>query len=213
MGSMHRILVDLTTLKVALGVDQDDHEDDAKYDWVLEAASEAVSRYADRDFSEQEAGDTVQVRQFEHDGRSGFLDIDDCTLVSSVSMYDRDLQGEEWSAHPLNRPTFHYLRLTSSGYAYGSPAMGFTRNADTLPWRNRTSEQTIVSVTALWGWPSVPKDVQQATIWTAVALAESPRPYVSESIEGYSRTLGAAPDFALPPRAQAILAPYTRLTV
>ncbi len=95
------------------------------------------------------------------------------------------------------------------GFPGMSPQMGFTRNLDQYPYFG-VNRPNIVAVTATWGWPSIPVDIQQAVIWTALSIGNSPgEPYRSESIENYSRTRG--PEDAadpIPARAKAILEQY-----
>lgn len=199
-------LATLADLKVALGIPEGDVADDEKYEFALLASSEAIRRYTDRSWEQQEEAPEASSRDFEYDG-SGWLEVDDCTSVVSVTINERVLTEDEWSAHPFNGPTLHYLTL-ERGFPSVSPAMGFRRNLDRYPYPTVTP--TVASVEALWGWEEFPEDVKQAAIWTAVAMTENPRPYITESIEGYSRTR-FAPDFVIPPRAEALLDPYIRV--
>lgn len=202
-------LVPLSLLKSTLNIPSTDISRDDELEFALEAASTAVEDYADRSFDLQ-TSTTPTEREYEYDG-SGWLEIDDCTSVAEVRFDDRVLNADDWHAHPLRKPTFYYIVLHDNYYGQSSPEMGFKWNADRLPFHPVTLP--MVTVTAAWGWPVVPHPVQQATLWTAIALTENPRPYISESIEGYTRAIGEAPTFFLPARAEAALAPYVRIKV
>lgn len=188
---------------------------DAQYNAAIIAASELVRNYTSFRFDLADEFADPEPRDYEYDG-SGFLDIDEAWSVVSVSQhgnYDQaytwTLSTYEWGAYPLNKPVKYWLQLPQNFAGVGmSPEMGFAYNLDTLYYKYQ-ERPNIVTVTALWGWPEIPEDVQQATIWTATAITETSKPYTSESIEGYSRTRGAADDGeALPERAKAALAPY-----
>lgn len=202
-------LVSLALLKSILNIPVTDVSRDDELEFALQAASDAVEDYADRTFTLQASG-VPTPREYEYDG-SGWLDIDDCTTITEVRFGDRALLESDWHAHPVGKLTFHYIILHDGYYGQASPEMGFKWNADRLPFH--PVRPPMVTVTAAWGWPTVPFPVQQATIWTAIALTENPRPYISESIEGYTRTVGEAPSFFVPPRAQAALVPYVRIKV
>jgi hypothetical protein len=87
--------------------------------------------------------------------------------------------------------------------------MGFRRNVDVLAAEGRLRQPAaVLSVDATWGWPIIPTDVKQAAIWTAMSIKDNPGPWLTESIEGYSRTIGRSPSDAIPERAKMLLAPY-----
>jgi hypothetical protein len=183
-----------------------------KYAEAIAAASAAVRAWTDRNF--EAATGTATTRTFEYDG-SGVLEIDDCTSVTGVAVtvpngVDRSLTPVEFSPRPFEGPIFDYITMSPS-WGQISREMGFTRNLDR--YEGPLGYQPTIKVTATWGWPEIPADVRRAVIWTAVALVENPRPFISESIEGYSRTIGPAPFDAIPQRAAALLAPYTKIKV
>lgn len=213
-------LITLTELKTALGIPDPsaEHPDDAKNAAAISAATEIIRTYTDRTFDITPPAAVATSRQFEYDG-SGYLDIDDAQTITTVSaIYDstfnptsRPLNAFEWSARPFNKPVKFWLQLPDSPYAQGSPAMGFKYNADTYSEYGRSLEYSIIEVTAVWGWPEIPADIRQAVIWTTLHLAENPKSYIAESIEGYSRAYsigGGTVDDVLPDRARQVLLPY-----
>ena len=184
-----------------------------RYTDAAAEASAAVRAFVDRDFEVNNAADPATTRTFEYDG-SGMLEINDAVEVTGISVavpFAQTFTPEQWEARPFNGPVYDYISLPS-GIGLVSREMGFTRNLDRYEGPLR-AEPTRVQVTARWGWPSVPANVQRAAVWTAINFIENPRPYISESIEGYSRTIGPAPTEAIPERAQALLMPFLRFTM
>jgi len=211
-------LASLEALKVAIGTFPNPsapNVKDAGLNQALAVASSMVRHYTGMLFETANPSVPTSTRQFEYDG-SGYMNIDECTVVNGVvtnsgyqGAQDITLTVDEWAAYPLNLPVKTWLRLPEGYVGRGiSPEMGFTYNLDTIGVRSYV-KPVIVTVDAVWGWPEIPYDVQQATIWTALAVAEGPQPYTQESIENYSRTKGPGADLeAIPDRAQAALAPY-----
>lgn len=212
-------LIELSELLAALGVAPGDLEDQEieKYEFALKAASQAVRNYTGRTF--QLATGTATTRTFEYDG-SGYLDIDDAVSVASLTgqygSTERVLLGDEWNSQPFGaKPlgVYEWIRVAPNAWGIGSPEMGFTRNLDTL-YDSLPVTPVLMVVMADWGWSEIPYDVKQALVWTASSLSEDPRPYQSESIEGYSRSRGPqVPTEVIPERALAALASYEKLKV
>lgn len=211
-------LVSLEALKVALGTFPNPsaaNTQDPGLQQAIAVASSMVRHYTGMRFEIANPALPASIRTFEYDG-SGYLNVDECIAISGITTNsgysgatDIALSSDAWSAYPLNLPVKTWLRLPEGPLGYGiSPAMGFTYNLDTIDPRGYVKPM-IVSVNATWGWPEIPYDVQQATIWTAVAINESPTSYTQESIENYSHTKGPGSDLeAIPDRAQAALDPY-----
>lgn len=210
-------LITLARLKIALGIDPADTTDDDRLGAAVSAASQLIRTYTDREF-DVNTGGSSSVRSFEYDG-SGYLDIDDAQSITAVEVVPvgyttgTPVNSGDWTAYPFSGPVFYWIRIPASPWHWGSPAMGFTRNLDQLDyWPYGGS--SIARVTAVWGWPEIPADVQQATVWTALNLSDNPHLYQSESIAAYSRTystgggFGEQPDTAIPQKAQFALAPY-----
>lgn len=207
-------LISLDELKDALGIPLNQTGQDDKLSQAISSASAAVVNYTDRDFGS--AGVTGD-RIYQYDG-SGYLEIDDATAVNSVTVItdgpEYAVDATEWRAQPYNDSVKTYIQLLGR-YGVGSPEMGFTRNLDVYIAEGRYNFlPTLVRVNAVWGWPYVPDDVKQAVVWIAASMSEQPGLYVSESIEGYSRsTSQRTPPVAIPERAADILAAYQRIYV
>lgn len=214
-------LITLTDLKTALGIPDPsaEHPDDAKWAAAISASSAIVRTYTDRTFEIAPPGIPVPTeRVFEYDG-SGYLDINEAQAVTAVSAsygsvslpQIRNLTVDEWFARPFNYPVKWWLQLPDNPLAWGSPAMGFTRNADTYSGIGYYGYPTLITVTAIWGWPEIPEDVKRAVVWTSLHLAENPKNLIAESIEGYSRSYSAGGGTVvddIPDRARAVLSQY-----
>src|SRR5438270_9989731 len=142
----------------------------AKAEWAITVASDAIRQYTDRDLTLNT--DAVQgPRTFRYLGH-GVLEIDDCTDIQQVevastpwSPASRVLDSTEWIAasSSSNLPVIDYLELLTNLPLAGSPEMGFQRNVDRYGWRPHPVE---ITVTATWGWPIIPAGVKQAAVWT-----------------------------------------------
>ncbi len=207
-------LITLERYKTALGLNPlTTSPDDDKYEAAIDSASMLVRNFTHLTFEIAGTGALAATRQFEYDG-SGYVDIDEAQSISAVGILgnysgatSRALTQYEWSAYPLRGPVKTWIRVPV-GIGGISPEMGFAYNLDTLYYKYPTTPG-FVTITAIWGWPYIPADVQQAVIWTATSIAETQRPYQQESIESYSRTRGPSDSAeSLPERAQVALMPY-----
>jgi hypothetical protein len=211
-------LITLEELKIALGASLTEVDDlkDKKLAKAISAASVAVRRFADRSFGlPLVAGSRI----YEYDS-SGFVDIDDAGEVSSVVFIfgglEMPITNFYWRPEPQEGPPYTYLAIPHWAGVY-SPQMGFTKNLDVIA-KDRGWPGLIptVKVFGKFGWPEVPDDVRQATIWTAAKFQEKPDQLVAESIANYSylsQNRGSGPPPAIPPDAQDILAAYVRFQV
>jgi hypothetical protein len=204
-------LVSLADFKLALGKSPAVTADDAKWQQAIDWASVAVENYTERQFG---APQVTEARRFSYDG-SGTLEIDDAISVASVSVVYPNvdpyaLDARAWVPKTLNK-VYAYIDLPT-GLGMFSPAMGFEQNLDVWASENLYGFLPVfMDVTATWGWPYVPADVQQAVIWTAISFYENPGGFVHEAIENYSRTIASSPQYSIPNRARELLAPYLKL--
>jgi hypothetical protein len=200
-------LITLADYKQQVGVTGT--QDDARIQWAIEAATTAIQSYTGRAFVPDEVAGT---RTYLYDC-NGFLEIEDASEITAVSVNGSTLDSSSWQAQPYGGPVITWIDMIP--LRQQSTALGFTQNLD-QPWvqRRLLSIQQEVEVTGNWGWPFVPKDVQQAAIWTVAALLSSPMPYTSESIAGYSRsTMFSINDVSIPDRARRILDLYIRVSL
>lgn len=207
-------LISLTQMRAASGeVDPSAAtSNDARYTLAINTSSDLIRDFTGLKF--EISSGIADTRIFEYDG-CGYLDIDEAqniTVVSSQAGYSGALLTpfsiDDYSSYPLNLPVKLWLRLPGVYYGGISPEMGFTYNLDTLYYKYPI-KPNIIRVTATWGWDEIPWAVQQAAIWTAINIADSPKPFQQESIENYSRTRGSENvGEAIPDRAQVALLPY-----
>ena len=217
-------LIDLATYKSLVGTQPGDTRDDTQITALLEPISKAIETYTGRSFAVSERRTTR--RSFQYDG-SGFLDIDDCTYVTTVEAVIPNadnyvLDAQEWTPAPHGGPTYYYIVMHGGISPWSiSPEMGFKRNLDKYP--PSRFENPMVNVTATWGWPSVPHDVKLATALTIKQFLTSQgggaaEGLSAEAIEGWSRSWGGrtAPGMtalAIPNRARDLLVAYQRVFV
>ena len=212
-------LITLAEYKSLTGVASGNTRDDDHITALLEAASRAIQSYVDRKFDVALfAGD----RTYLYDG-SGFLDIDDCTSVTSISVASQIpggtatiLDPSDYTAMPFRETTdddpHYYVVFHSDATAPYSPQMGFKNNLDTI---DPTVRPVVITITATWGWGSIPQDVKLAAAFTIEDMINKPEndDMRAEAISGYSRAWGATPttdSLALPSRARDLLAAYQR---
>ena len=201
-------LIKLETLKDALSIPYSDKTRDVRLEQAIKNASSAIRSYTDRDFGTLTVTET---RSFLYDG-SGTLEIDDCVAgsITAVAVGGTSVSNTEYLGQPDRRSPVHYwMLLTKTGGV--NRQMGFERGLDTFQGFSTSLLGTTVAITATWGWPVVPDDVQQAVIYTASAMAESPKPYVAQNFENYSVQMATPMNDAIPARAKALLDPYQRL--
>lgn len=202
-------IITLNQLKDALTVPYSDTTKDIKLSQAISSASSAIRTYLDRDFG---TAVVTEERSFTYDG-SGVLEIDDCVAgsITDVKVAGRSLTDSEYLAQPTRRTAVNYWIELAPAYGI-SPAMGFTWNLDTYYlYANPITDTLTVDITADWGWPVIPDDIQQAAVYTAAAMAETPKPYVTQTYQSYSVQLPNPLCDAIPERAKALLNPYQRL--
>lgn len=209
-------LVTLEQYKALAGIDPTNDLDDTRIEALMPAVDRAIATYCDRKF--EVAAGPATVRTFDFSG-DGFVEIDDCTSVASVST-DAGVLGElfaldntQWTAQPSDSSdTFYYLQIHSGPFHSFSPEMGFERNLD--KYEDYNVKPVTISVTATWGWPAIPPDVQLAAVWMMQDVLSKPGGdnLQSEGIEGFNRSwAGSFASIALPNRARDLLVNYQRV--
>lgn len=217
----------VTLVKYKSYIKESSNANDTFHQDALDAASDAILNYTDRDFG---TANVTESRVYQYDG-SGILNIDDAAGVHSVTFPNAIvLTTTSWVAKkegPVRATPFTYLELPRIDWHAQDPAslgvMGFTSNLDVFLPRLPSVTEVAVTVNADWGWVTVPLDVQYATMWTAHSWEQdSPTgggsgELSSESVAETSRSFFAAQaaseatDEALPARAVSILDQYRRV--
>jgi hypothetical protein len=185
---------------------------DAQITALIPAASLAVLNYTDRDFASTEV---TEDRDYLYDW-SGFLKIDDCSAVNSVSLAGSTLGASTYLVQPFGGDVFTWIELPSRGL---SPEMGFTYNLDVF-LRERGRQAVAVTVNADWGWPDVPDDVKMATAWTVGAMMQNPAAAgqlsaesVAEVARSYALQAAQGTPEGIPARARELLDQYRRINL
>lgn len=210
-------LVSLAKYKLAIG--ETGSANDQKHQDALDDASAAIMAYSDRDLG---VATVTEDRTYPYDG-SGFLEIDDASVVNSVRLSTEALafNTATWEAQRDGPTGVPYSWLILSPMNRISGEMGFTYNLDNAILRGIFTPELRVVVNATWGWVTVPADIQRATIWTASAyeaISESEGGSLSsQSVAEVSRSYvfaagGPNPDMQsdIPARAKTILDQYRR---
>lgn len=208
-------LITADELKPFLKIALDDTSQDDHLAFIIEATSAAIRTFTGRNFA---GSDNTTTITYKYD-LSGWIEIDDASEVTQVTLegtvllpdYDYVLGPDRGYLTPDSAAIYEWIELTP-GFGQ-SPEMGFTRNADTLWKFGRRKRYYNLAVTGTFGWPTVPPDVKQAAIWTAVEFYTSPSPRTTETIAGYSVSQDSnALTNAIPRRAQELLLPFKRFS-
>jgi hypothetical protein len=221
MATTQPSLITLAEYKTLQGIPVTNTTDDAQIQPMLNVGTAAVRSYTGRKF--ELADGTFTARSYQYDGEE-MLDIDDCLSVTDVTTdvgvpgQSYTLTTDQWEVMPQDDSEVYYYLLIFGGFNTGSREMGFRYNLDTIGLRPRSP---LISVTANWGWATIPDDVKWATSLTVAELVGSNKDgggegLSSESIEGWSRSWGSKSGslnmaMAIPNRARDILANYQRL--
>lgn len=219
-------LVTLASYKLAIG--ETDASKDSYHQLALDAASDAVLHYSDRDFG---AAAVTENRTYSYNG-SGVLNIDEFSVVHTVTFATGSpLLTSAWRAKTDGPAGVPYSWLELPVIAWGDSlgslgAMGFEQNLDRFISTGAFPEIQ-VTVNADWGWATVPADVQRAVIWTAKSYEDSEpssgaagglaSKSVAEVAESYfqeqMQQIGSQNPPALPDRARAIIDAYRRISL
>jgi hypothetical protein len=178
---------DLATVKLMLGVT--DTARDTLISRALTSASREIDRKTSRRFWLDASASARVYNPFERvvrDDRGELLLTDDIGsltgLVVEVGMTGSWTALTEYETHPDN------------ALAKGEPVTGIL-----LPTGHWGSDRTRVRVTARWGWPAVPDDIEQAARMLAARLyrrKDSPEGVAGSAEWGLVRVPRLDPDVA-----------------
>lgn len=170
--------VTASELKAELGIT--DTVDDTQLELAIDAASSWINAYCERDFNQASAA-TARVFQ----PLSPFVCyVDDIasttnlavkTDVSSLGTYTETWSTTDYELRPVN------AIVNGQAHAYTSILSVQSR---TFPYARRSP----VQVTAIWGWPAVPKQVKKACMVQAARLYK--RRFSPEGVLGGAEGMG-----------------------
>jgi hypothetical protein len=193
--------VSLTAFKVRAGLAAGGaHDDEAER--AVEAASRAIDRFCNRRFTV----DTVaSVRTYTAEDCS-LLPVDDIsTTTSLVVVSDDNWDATFETAWTLNnRTSWGFMVEPANWSPLGLPITRLRAVAGSWP----TVPQGI-QVTALWGWASIPRDIEEACLLLASRLWK--RKDLAFGVMGTQET-GFISLPKVDPDVQALLAPFRRMS-
>lgn len=195
---------DLTTLEqvrehLQISDATDTSQDDLIAD-LITVASDALMRYAQREFKTTASNGTA--RDFRYDGR-GVLSLAPFDLNSvdsiqidyeGVSPSPTTLTADDYRLHPLDARDGVYNRIHLLGYRVKRIEGGVH------------PEYRVVRVTGDWGFPSVPKPVERATIIMVAYMLRNTSQWMGDEF-GVDATLDAA-RVSVPGICKRLLDPY-----
>lgn len=192
---------DLTTLanvRSFLRLPTAQTDGDALLATFITAVSAAIRTYTGREFSATDTGSHTRLFRY-FGGGMLFLDRSDLRSVSAVSI---DTETSSSTALVLNEDYFLlprgardgvYEAVELRGYATGSHVGGNIK-----PWRE-------VSITGLWGFSSVPKDVETAANMYVAHWMRNHSTVPGRDLAGEGDRFGAV---NMPSGVMQLLAPY-----
>lgn len=210
-------LVTSAQVKEALGLAPANTTKDALIGQVLPMVDAAIRRHTNDRWEVNVPADPATSRDFIFE-ESGVHTVNafvhgTITTVSLVPPVGAvvDLTAPAYSYGPTQWEYDAAWWIETAPAQRGSGEMGFLRNWDVYLTEHPQLDQAWkVRVTAKWGYPSIPDDVKQAAIWTAVAFMENPKPYASESIAQYTRSRADRDADPIPTRAARLLEPHVK---
>jgi hypothetical protein len=146
--------ITLANLKTYLKID--DSVEDTLLESIIESASRSIDRIANRRFY---LDATASARTYRPVGNMRVIVDDFGTTTGLILKTDPDSTGTYQTTFTLNTD---YIVEPTTALAKGRPLNYLTivgGTALSLPVNYRPQ----VEVTAKWGWPSVPDDIEQAT--------------------------------------------------
>jgi hypothetical protein len=180
---------------------------------ALGPVEDAISRYAERDFTVEPVTET---RRYRYEGP--IVNIDDAIEVQSVEIDDVLLDPDvSYTVEPYDRSqAYYFLDLSAYSGRRSSPLMGFTRNEDVLG----TRQNRFVDVTAKWGWETVPEALKLAVALMVDEFASPRAEHSGISAEAVADTSvvyeapepGTAPP-VLPPAVAQLVDPFRKIVL
>lgn len=146
-------LTDVAAVRKFMGTPSDEHEQDPLIETLISAASKAIINKTGREFA---PAIDDEARDFEYRPGSHLLDFENCDARAITSVKDEQgttIAESYWRPYPVRKRDDVY-----TGIRLYLPT-----------WYPSYFEHRIVTVTADWGFESVPEPVSQAAT-LAVAL-------------------------------------------
>jgi hypothetical protein len=197
---------DLTTLAAVQEhrqkLDTTNTTQDAIIESLITVASGLITNYTQREFIEHSgSGSTPTARTYRYEGRGvlplGQDDAQSVTLVRIDTDTDNPITLDE-SQYKL-WPTRRRDGVITALHLLGVPG-----------WRHTVQRHPLyreVEVTGVWGWPSVPVQVERACILLVMDLLSRTSSWRNNDMDDLMPSPGGA---AIPLHVRTMLAPYRR---
>lgn len=180
-------------LKRRMGIPDSSTTQDSDCDDALDSASSAINKVTGRQFGQ---ATELSARQFRMD-KSG-VDIADCFDLSGMLIDGVAYDVASWTALPLDG-----MKDGVPGWPYERLENPWATHPIYLAYRNWPG--LLVTITALWGWPEVPADIEIACLMLAAdTLKSKDAPFGVAGFGDYVVRVRANPKVA------ELLAPYVR---
>jgi len=179
-------------VKSQLKIDPDDTRRDDEISSALDAAASSVDHFCQRTFAT--TGSIAEPASRVYDTAGGTLVIDDLQSLSGIE-YE---VVEDWTAY--DQPV---VTLPRNAAADSRP-ITMLRTRSGLPF------PSVVRVSGVWGWPTVPAAIVEATVIEAVAIL-SAKAAPSGDTGGDPLLSMVRPPKDLSPKAKSLAARYQRL--
>lgn len=191
----------LSDVKAALRVS--DSVDDSLLELSIEAASREIDGYTQRTFSN--AGTAVR---FFYPSDPFTVMLDDVQSVSEIAtaidnkVFDTVWKTSDYQLEPLNGIRGGITQPFSQVRAVGDFLFPL--------WNQEPYGESSVRVTGVWGWPTVPTQVRQATI--LLAMRQFKRYDSPLGVAGFG-DLGAIRVGRVDPDVESLIAPFRKLSI
>jgi hypothetical protein len=152
-----------TTAQIKAALRITDSVDDSLINTAGSAASELIDAYCGRTFG-QSAG---TVTRYYSAHKSNHIEIDDMAAAPVFVKYSTNRDGNyDATVAPEN-----YTLLPSNGIMDGLPwPYTAIQTLNTMTWTMAVADEPTVSVSAVWGFPTVPASVLQAAIMQSARI-------------------------------------------
>lgn len=203
-------LVTLAEVRTALELPASDTSRDALISSLITVYSKAVCDEVDREFAPVTGSvGTPATRRFRLSFGEYRMDLApyDAQSISSVVLHPEAESSitlaatRQWLAHPISKPDGVYTSIALSSLMTGVFTSQTAINFGFV----------LVDVSGVWGFPSVPAPVKQATI---IAVTSAMRRDVTQFDLAIDEGSALRPDsvgtFGLPPASRRLLSPYRR---
>lgn len=200
-GLAPNALTDIGQVKLWLGQSDTDSSQDDRLTFLVNAASTVIHEYCQREFVSV-LGSGTRNFALKRDGLITFGKYD----LQSASLVQLDTDGSV-TASTVDPAAYQLAPVDSPHGVYGSLRFySFSIGPILRQWAGGIPRQ--VSVTGLWGFPSVPADVEQACVLTVAKWFK--RDQVAWTNEYAVPQAGPGDGLNLPFDARMLLQPYKR---